>query len=87
VIIDILTLFPRICEGPLGESMMKRAQEKGLVTIHPHDLRNWARDKHHITDEPPYGGGQGMVMKAEPILAAVEELKNAKQRQWTRRCC
>ena len=74
--IDILTLFPKICEGALNESIMKRAQEKQLVTIRAHNLRNWARDKHHVTDEPPYGGGQGMVMKAEPIFAAVEELKS-----------
>lgn len=72
--IDILTLFPAICEGALSESIMKRAQEKNLVSIRSHNLRNWARDKHHITDEPPYGGGQGMVLKAEPIFEAVEEL-------------
>ena len=75
--IDILTLFPKICEGPLGESMMKRAQEKGLATIRIHNLRDWARDKHHVTDDAPYGGGQGMVMKPEPIFAAVEQLRIA----------
>src|SRR5207248_1056696 len=70
-------LFPKICEGPLGESMMKRAQEKELATIRIHNLRDWARDKHHITDDAPYGGGQGMVMKPEPIFAAVEQLRIA----------
>lgn len=55
--------------------MMKRAQDKGLVTLRVHNLRDWARDKHQITDDAPYGGGQGMVMKPEPIFAAVEDLK------------
>jgi tRNA (guanine37-N1)-methyltransferase len=75
--IDILTLFPAICEGPLGESMLKRAREKGLLDIRIHNLRNWAADKHSTTDDTPYGGGQGMVMKCEPIFAAVEDLKAA----------
>jgi tRNA (guanine37-N1)-methyltransferase len=73
--IDIITLFPGICDGALAESMMKRAQEKNHATIRSHNLRNWAKDKHHVTDEPPYGGGQGMVLKAEPIFEAVEEIK------------
>lgn len=74
--VDILTLFPQICEGPLSESMMKRAQQRGLVRINIHNLRDWARDKHHVTDEPPYGGGPGMVLKAEPVFEAVEELRD-----------
>ena len=74
--IDILTLFPGICEGALAESMMKRAREKNLAQIRAHNLRDWTRDKHRITDEPPYGGGQGMVLKAEPIFEAVESLKS-----------
>lgn len=73
--IDILTLFPKITEGALGESIMKRAQEKSLVEICSHNIRDWAHDKHRITDDSPYGGGQGMVMKPEPIFEAVEELK------------
>ena len=73
--IDILTLFPKICEGALTESMMKRAQEKGLATLRAHQLRDWAKDKHQITDFAPYGGGQGMVMKPEPVFDAVEDLK------------
>jgi len=72
--IDILTLFPKITDGALGESMMKRAQEKSLVEIRSHNIRDWARDKHQITDDSPYGGGQGMVMKPEPIFEAVEAL-------------
>jgi tRNA (guanine37-N1)-methyltransferase len=74
---DILTLFPAICEGPLGESILKRAREKGLLDIRIHNLRDWATGKHAITDDSPYGGGQGMVMKCEPIFAAVEEIKAA----------
>jgi tRNA (guanine37-N1)-methyltransferase len=77
--IDILTLFPAICEGPLGESMLKRAREKGLLDIRIHNLRDWAAGKHSVTDDSPYGGGQGMVMKCEPIFAAVEAIKAAAQ--------
>jgi tRNA (guanine37-N1)-methyltransferase len=73
--IDILTLFPEICRAPLGESMMKRAQESKIVDLQIHNLRDWTTDKHHIVDDAPFGGGQGMVMKPEPIFAAVEELK------------
>ena len=73
--IDILTLFPEICRGPLSASMMKRAQENGAVDLHIHNLRDWTTDKHHVVDDAPFGGGQGMVMKPEPIFAAVEELK------------
>jgi tRNA (guanine37-N1)-methyltransferase len=75
--VDILTLFPAICEGPLGESILKRAREKGLIDIRIHNLRQWAAGKHSITDDSPYGGGQGMVMKCEPIFAAVEDIKAA----------
>src|SRR5713226_1204458 len=73
--IDIVTLFPEICRAPLGESIMKRAQKNGIVDLYIHNLRDWATDKHHIVDDAPFGGGQGMVMKPEPIFAAVEELK------------
>jgi tRNA (guanine37-N1)-methyltransferase len=74
--IDILTLFPEICRAPLSESMMKRAQEKRIVDLHIQNLRDWTTDKHHIVDDAPFGGGQGMVMKPEPIFAAVEDLKS-----------
>lgn len=73
--IDILTLFPEICRAPLSESMMKRAQENGIVDLRIHNLRDWTTDKHHVVDDAPFGGGQGMVMKPEPIFAAVEELQ------------
>jgi tRNA (guanine37-N1)-methyltransferase len=74
--IDILTLFPEICRAPLGESMMKRAQENGALDLRIHNLRDWTTDKHHVVDDAPFGGGQGMVMKPEPIFAAVEDLKS-----------
>jgi tRNA (guanine37-N1)-methyltransferase len=74
--IDILTLFPEICRVPLGESMMKRAQKNKIVDLRIHNLRDWATDKHHVVDDAPFGGGQGMVMKPEPIFAAVENLRD-----------
>ena len=77
--IDIVTLFPEICRAPLNESIIKRAQEKGIVDVHIHNLRDWTTDKHHVVDDAPFGGGQGMVMKPEPIFAAVEELRDGKQ--------
>jgi tRNA (guanine37-N1)-methyltransferase len=78
--IDILTLFPDICRAPLGESIMKRVQENGIIDLRIHNLRDWTTDKHHIVDDAPFGGGQGMVMKPEPIFAAVEELRGAKEK-------
>src|SRR5215212_7373385 len=74
--IDILTLFPDICRAPLNASMMKRAQESGALDLHIHNLRDWTTDKHHVVDDAPFGGGQGMVMKPEPIFAAVEDVKS-----------
>ena len=72
--IQILTPFPGICQGVLGESMLKRAQAAGLVRLEAVDLRAWANDKHRTLDAPPYGGGPGMVMKVEPIDAALGAL-------------
>jgi len=74
--IDIVTLFPEVCRAPLSESIMKRAQENGIIELHVHNLRDWTTDKHHVVDDAPFGGGQGMVMKPEPIFAAVEDLKS-----------
>jgi tRNA (guanine37-N1)-methyltransferase len=74
--IDIVTLFPEMCRAPLGESMIKRAQENKIIELRIHNLRDWTTDKHHIVDDAPFGGGQGMVMKPEPIFAAVEDLRN-----------
>lgn len=73
--VDVLTLFPGLCEGAFTASMMKRAQEAGAASIRVHNLRDWARDKHRTTDDVPYGGGQGMVMKPEPIFEAVDTLR------------
>jgi tRNA (guanine37-N1)-methyltransferase len=69
---DIFTLFPDMFQGPFTESILKRAQERGLLSIALHDIRAVATDKHHIVDDYPYGGGAGMVMKPEPIFAAIE---------------
>jgi tRNA (guanine37-N1)-methyltransferase len=73
--VDIITLFPEICRVPLSESMMGRAQECGALDLQIHTLRNWTHDRHHVVDDAPFGGGQGMVMKPEPIFAAVESLR------------
>jgi tRNA (guanine37-N1)-methyltransferase len=73
---DILTLFPKLCEGAFTESILKKAQENLLIQIRCLNIRDWATDKHHVTDEPPYGGGPGMVMKPDPIFSAVEAIKN-----------
>ena len=69
---DIFTLFPDMFQGPFAESMLKRAQERGLLSIALHNIRAVTSDKHHVVDDYPYGGGVGMVMKPEPIFTAVE---------------
>ena len=69
---DILTLFPEMFQGPFSESILKRAQEQGLLSIALHNIRDATTDKHHVVDDYPYGGGAGMVMKPEPIFSAVE---------------
>lgn len=69
---DIFTLFPGMFQGPLTESILKRAQERGLLSIALHNIRDATTDKHHIVDDYPYGGGAGMVMKPDPIFASVE---------------
>lgn len=74
LIVDIFTLFPGMFEGVLGESILKRAHQKGLIDIRVHDIRNWTYDKHRTADDTPYGGGAGMVMKAPPIIEAVEDV-------------
>lgn len=69
---DVFTLFPSLILPYLEESIMQRARERELVTVNVHDIRAFTSDRHHITDEPPYGGGGGMVMKVQPVFAAVE---------------
>lgn len=69
---DIFTLFPEMFHSPFSESILKRAQEQGLLSIALHDIRASTTDKHHVVDDYPYGGGAGMVMKPDPIFNAVE---------------
>jgi tRNA (guanine37-N1)-methyltransferase len=68
----VVTIFPRMFESPLGHSILKKAQDKGLISVSLVDPREYATDRHHMTDDYPYGGGQGMVMKAEPLVGAIE---------------
>ncbi|MCC6399076.1 MAG: tRNA (guanosine(37)-N1)-methyltransferase TrmD [Bacteroidetes bacterium] len=77
--IDVVTGFPRLVEGPLAESMLKRAQELGLVQIVVHDLREYATDRHRTIDDTPFGGGAGMVLKPEPVFACIEHLQSERQ--------
>ncbi|MDP2912698.1 MAG: tRNA (guanosine(37)-N1)-methyltransferase TrmD [Candidatus Omnitrophota bacterium] len=72
--IDILTLFPRMFDSVLSESMLKRAQAKGKLKIKIHDLRDWTADKHRTADDKPFGGGPGMVMKVEPVFEALIDI-------------
>ncbi len=78
--IDIITLFPEIALAPLSESIIKRAQKADLVEIYAHNLRDWATGKHKKTDDYLCGGGQGMLLKPEPIFAAIEELSTEESR-------
>ena len=70
--VDTISTFPGMFDSVMGESMMKRAQEKGALEFHAHDLRDWTYDRHRTTDDYPYGGGIGLVMKCEPIFEALE---------------
>ncbi len=74
---DVFTLFPDVFEPYLQTSILKRARQRGLVAIELHNIRDWTTDRHHVTDDEPYGGGGGMVMKPEPIFAAVESVLGA----------
>ncbi|MBX2991570.1 MAG: tRNA (guanosine(37)-N1)-methyltransferase TrmD [Bacteroidetes bacterium] len=73
--IDVVTGFPRLMHSPLNESIIKRARAKGIVEIELHDLRDFATDKHKTIDDTPYGGGAGMILKAEPVFACIESLQ------------
>lgn len=75
--IDILSLFPKMFDGPFGESIVKRAADRGLVNIFIHDFRDLAHDKHHTVDGYSFGGGEGMVLKPEPLFEAVESLRQS----------
>jgi tRNA (guanine37-N1)-methyltransferase len=73
--IDVLTLFPQMLDGFLAESILGRGIEAGLLSVKVHDLRDWTTDKHHRADDRPFGGGAGMVLKPEPVFAAIEQLQ------------
>src|SRR5215210_1544242 len=78
--IDVLTLFPAMFAGPLDESIIKRARDKGLLELRIQNLRDWTHDKHKTVDDRPFGGGPGMVLKPEPLFAAIEKLKTSESR-------
>jgi len=78
--IDVLTLFPAMFAGPLDESIIKRARVKGFLELKIHDLRDWTHDRHRTVDDRPFGGGPGMLLKAEPLFEAIESLKRAATR-------
>src|SRR5271157_4597298 len=73
--IDVLTLFPRMLDGFLAESILGKGLERDLLSVAVHDLRGWTTDKHRTADDRPFGGGAGMVMKPEPVFAALEHLQ------------
>jgi tRNA (guanine37-N1)-methyltransferase len=75
--IDILSLFPKMFDGPFGESIVKRAADAGLVNIFVHNFREFAHDKHNTVDDYSFGGGEGMVLKPEPLFEAVESIKGS----------
>ncbi len=80
---DILTLFPKMFFSPFEESILARGIEKGLIEIRTINIRNFAQDKHQVVDDTPYGGGQGMVMKVEPIARAIEQVRAEDPSAWT----
>jgi len=79
--IDILTLFPEMFKGPFDQSIIRRGQDKGLVEISIHNLRDWANDKHKTVDDKPFGGGVGMILKVDVIDKAVEEIKKLRNKE------
>lgn len=78
--IDVLTIFPGIFEGPLRESLLGKAVDAGLVEVRVHDIRDFTEDRHRQVDDEPYGGGPGMVLKAEPVFQAIESLGEGPKR-------
>ncbi len=72
---DLLTLFPEIFSGYLGQSLMKLAIERSLVQVNLHNIRDWSKDKHKSVDDRPYGGGPGMLLKVEPVVDCVEAVQ------------
>ena len=83
MIIETLSTFPHMYDSVMGTSMMRIAQEKGILDFHAYDLRDWTHDRHRTTDDDPYGGGQGLVMKCEPIFEAYDEIAADGERPYT----
>ena len=83
MIVETLSTFPGMYDSVMGSSMMRIAQEKGIIEFRAHDLRDWTHDRHRTTDDDPYGGGAGLVMKCEPIFEAHEAIAAGRVR---RRC-
>src|SRR5215467_5258502 len=79
--VDIVSIFPDFFSVAFDYGIVRRARAAGLVSIQAHDLRSWTSDKHHVVDDRPFGGGDGMVLKPEPIFAAVESLTGANRRE------
>jgi len=77
--VDILTVVPKLLESPFSHSILKRAQEKGLVEIHVHNIRDFATNKHKSVDDAPFGGGAGMVMMIEPVVLCIEQLQSERK--------
>src|SRR5918996_1060061 len=78
---DIITIFPEFFRETIDCGIVRRARNAGLVQITAHDLRQWTTDKHHVVDDRPFGGGDGMVLKPEPIFAGVEALTGASRKE------
>lgn len=72
---DVLTLFPEMFSGYLGQSLLAAAIERGIVDVHLHNIRDWTKDKHHSVDDRPFGGGPGMILKAEPVVECAEAVR------------
>ena len=79
--VDVITIFPGFFHGALDQGILNRARASGLVEVETHDLRRWTTDKHHTVDDRPFGGGDGMVLKPDPIFAAVGDLTGASRRE------
>ena len=82
---DIITIFPHIFDSYLNESIIKRAREKKLVDIRTHDVRTFSADKHKKVDDRPYGGGAGMVLMADPVLKAVDDITKGREKKLKRK--
>ena len=83
MIIETLSTFPDMYASVMGASMMRIAQEKGILEFHAHDLRDWTHDRHRTTDDEPYGGGDGLVMKCAPIFEAYEDICSRASKPYT----